>query len=147
MNQDPQITPEILEKSTPIYKSEGKDSHGGQVWQQGLLVRKVNKFDANTPDDFVFTVPVAYDPKNDKILADTVPPQLRDELLDKLCYEEAPTGIIKSLDSEPENETTWGTSQNESTVEDSSISEDSWGTTEDDFSNQNSNNNLNIQWD
>ena len=140
-NPNAPISNELISKSHPVYKMGGKDSHGGLVWQPGLLVRKVNRFDANTPEDVIFTLQVAYDPKNDLILGNTVPPILRNELSNKLFWEEnsdiPSTGIIQTPpDNTPIN---WGDS-NEEKEDNSNFS---WG---DNSNNNNTSNDLNIQW-
>ena len=56
----------------------------GIIWQQGYLLRKVSKFVANTTEDAVMPIPVFYDPETGKVLIDTVPKELRDELKDHL---------------------------------------------------------------
>ena len=52
---------------------------GGKIWQQGMILRKVSKFVAGTTDDAIVPIPVFYDPETNKVLGDTLPPQLREE--------------------------------------------------------------------
>ena len=52
---------------------------GGKIWQQGMIVRKVSKFEAGTAEDAIVPIPVFYDPETNKILEDTLPKELREE--------------------------------------------------------------------
>lgn len=57
-----------------------KNSEGGSVLQQGIILRKVSKFVAGTPEDAIIPIPVFYDPYTFKIYADGLPKELREEL-------------------------------------------------------------------
>lgn len=57
-----------------------KNSEGGSVFQQGLILRKISKFVAGTPEDAVMPIPVFYDPHTMKIFAEGLPKELREEL-------------------------------------------------------------------
>ncbi len=54
---------------------------GGKIWQQGMILRKVSKFITGTPDDAIVPIPVFYDPETGTILEDTIPKELREEIL------------------------------------------------------------------
>ena len=63
-----------LKNTTGIQNSEG-----GSVFQQGLILRKISKFIAGTPEDAILPIPVFYDPQTGNILEDTLPRELREE--------------------------------------------------------------------
>tara|TARA_R110000796_G_scaffold75187_1_gene168748 strand:+ start:222 stop:467 length:246 start_codon:yes stop_codon:yes gene_type:complete len=52
---------------------------GNQVFQQGVLLRKVSKFIVGAEEDAVMPIPVFYDPISGKILGSTIPLELREE--------------------------------------------------------------------
>jgi hypothetical protein len=52
---------------------------GNQVFQQGVLLRKVSKFIVGAEEDAVMPIPVFYDPISGKILESTIPLELREE--------------------------------------------------------------------
>lgn len=60
-----------------------QNSEGGSVFQQGLILRKISKFIAGTPEDAILPIPVFYDPHTFKIFADALPKELREELKDE----------------------------------------------------------------
>jgi hypothetical protein len=67
-----------LKNTTGIQNSEG-----GSVFQQGLILRKISKFIAGTPEDAILPIPVFYDPHTFKIFAEALPKELRKELKDE----------------------------------------------------------------
>jgi hypothetical protein len=67
-----------LKNTTGIQNSEG-----GSVFQQGLILRKISKFLAGTPEDAIVPIPVFYDPHTFKIFAEALPKELREELKDE----------------------------------------------------------------
>jgi len=69
--QQPQID---LAKTTSV-----PNDSGGQLFQQGFILRKVSRFITNGAEDAVLPIPVFYDEKTGKILQDTLPPELRGE--------------------------------------------------------------------
>jgi hypothetical protein len=73
--------PQIDLKNT----SEVKNSEGGSIFQQGVILRKVSRFVTGTDSDALMPIPVFYDPTVNKILTDSVPKDLREELADELC--------------------------------------------------------------
>lgn len=52
---------------------------GGKIFNQGVILRKVSKFIAGTPEDALLPIPVFYDVETGKILSDSIPPALKDE--------------------------------------------------------------------
>jgi hypothetical protein len=73
--------PQIDLKNT----SEVKNFNGGYLFQQGIILRKVSKFVAGTDEDAIMPIPVFFDPETNKILTDSVPKDLREEMADELC--------------------------------------------------------------
>jgi len=71
MTQQPQID---LSKTTSV-PTEG----GGQIFQQGFVLRKVSRFITGGTEDSVLPIPVFYDPETSKILGEGLPPELRGE--------------------------------------------------------------------
>lgn len=61
-----------------------KTEDGSSVFQQGIILRKISKFITGTSEDALMPIPVFYDPKTGKIVVDSVPKELRDELADEL---------------------------------------------------------------
>lgn len=49
------------------------------VWQEGVILRKVSKFIAGTPEDAIVPIPVFFDPVTGKMLEGMVPKDLREE--------------------------------------------------------------------
>jgi len=61
-----------------------KTTDGSSVFQQGVILRKISKFVAGTSEDAMMPIPVFYEPTTGKILTDSVPKELREELADEL---------------------------------------------------------------
>jgi hypothetical protein len=76
--QQPQLNID-LKNTTSV-----KNFDGGSVFTQGVILRKVSKFVAGTNEDALLPIPVFIDPTNNKILIDSVPQELREELKDEL---------------------------------------------------------------
>jgi hypothetical protein len=57
---------------------------GSPVWQEGVILRKVSKFIAGTPEDAIVPIPVFFDPATGKMLEGMVPKDLREEYADYL---------------------------------------------------------------
>jgi hypothetical protein len=74
--QQPQID---LNNTTEI-----KNFDGGSIFLQGVVLRKVSKFITGTDEDALLPIPVFYDPSSKKILKDSLPKELREELTDEL---------------------------------------------------------------
>jgi len=81
MQQAPQQQPQIDLKNT----TEVKNFNGGSIFQQGVILRKVSRFVAGTDEDALLPIPVFYDPETNKILTDSIPKDLREEMKDELC--------------------------------------------------------------
>ena len=76
MEQQPQLNID-LNNTTAV---TGDD--GGQVFGQGVILRKVSKFVSGTGEDALLPIPVFYDLETKKVLADSIPKELREELKD-----------------------------------------------------------------
>jgi len=76
--QQPQLNID-LKNTTSV-----KNFDGGSVFTQGVILRKISKFVAGTNEDALLPIPVFIDPTNNKILIDSVPQELREELKDEL---------------------------------------------------------------
>ena len=59
-----------------------KTPDGVQVFQQGVILRKVSKFIAGTNEDAVMPIPVFFEPGTGKLVESTIPLDLREELKD-----------------------------------------------------------------
>jgi hypothetical protein len=79
--EQPVQQPQIDLKTT----TEVKNFNGGSIFQQGVILRKVSKFITGTDEDALMPIPVFFDPETNKILTDSVPKELREELADELC--------------------------------------------------------------
>ena len=53
--------------------------NGNQVFTEGVILRKVSKFVAGTPEDAVIPVPCFFDPTNGQVLVEMLPKELREE--------------------------------------------------------------------
>lgn len=78
--QEAQMPPIDLQNTQAVTNFDG-----GAIFQQGVILRKVSKFVTGTKDDALLPIPVFYDPSTNKILEDSVPKELREELKDELC--------------------------------------------------------------
>ena len=77
--QQPQLNID-LKSTTGI-----KNSEGSSLFQSGVILRKISKFIVGTENDAIMPIPVFFDPTNNKILGEGLPPELREELADELC--------------------------------------------------------------
>ena len=69
----------------PLTITKGiKNSGGTSIFQQGFILRSVSKFVTGTDNDQIMPIPVFFDPLTNKILTDSLPPELREELKDEL---------------------------------------------------------------
>jgi len=80
-NPQPQAGPQIDLKNT----TGMKNTKGGSVFQQGVILRKVSKFITGTDEDALLPIPVFYDAESGLILKGSVPADLREELKDELA--------------------------------------------------------------
>jgi hypothetical protein len=78
--EQPIQQPQIDLKNTSGLKTSDDKS----VFQQGVILRKVSKFVTGTNEDAMMPIPVFYEPTTGKILTDSVPKELREELADEL---------------------------------------------------------------
>ncbi len=75
MNQKPQMNVNIDIKNTqPITSPDGN-----QVFQEGVILRKVSRFVTGTQEDGIIPVPVFFDVKTGKVLVELLPKELRAE--------------------------------------------------------------------
>ena len=75
-----QMPPIDLKNTTEV-----KNFDGGSVFQQGVILRKVSKFVTGSDEDALLPIPVFFDPTTKKILKDSIPRDLREELKDETC--------------------------------------------------------------
>tara|TARA_R100001480_G_scaffold57977_1_gene71041 strand:- start:121 stop:372 length:252 start_codon:yes stop_codon:yes gene_type:complete len=78
--QNPAGPPIDLKNTTGI-----KNSEGGSVFQQGVILRTVSKFITGTDEDALLPIPVFFDPKTGKILKGSFPADLREELEEEIA--------------------------------------------------------------
>lgn len=76
--QQPQLNIDLTNTS-PV-----ENFDGGILFQQGVILRKVSKFVIGAEEDAMMPIPVFFDPSTKKILKDSVPEELREELQDQL---------------------------------------------------------------
>ena len=79
MDQPLQQPPIDLKNTQSVTNFDGKS-----VFQQGVILRKVSKLVTGTDEDALLPIPVFFDPSTNKILLDSVPKELREELEDEL---------------------------------------------------------------
>lgn len=75
--QKPSTPPIDLTATTQVF---GPD--GGQLFGQAFIMRKISKFLAGTDEDSYIPIPVFYDLTTNKIIKDSLPPEIRDEYSD-----------------------------------------------------------------
>jgi hypothetical protein len=79
MNQKPQMNVNIdIKNTTPITSPDDN-----QVFQEGVILRKVSKFVTGTSEDGIIPVPVFFDVKTGKVLVELLPKELRAEFEDE----------------------------------------------------------------
>jgi len=76
--QQPQLDVK-LNNTHPI-----ENSNGNPLFHQGVILRRVSKFIAGGDNDALLPIPVFYCPESKKIVTDSVPTELREELKDYL---------------------------------------------------------------
>jgi hypothetical protein len=59
-----------------------KSPEGNQVFQEGVILRKVSKFITGTSEDGIIPIPVFFDVKSGKVLVELLPKELRAEFED-----------------------------------------------------------------
>tara|TARA_R110001632_G_scaffold223064_1_gene354629 strand:- start:341 stop:586 length:246 start_codon:yes stop_codon:yes gene_type:complete len=75
MSEEKEMKMNVDLKSTTKIEGEG----GNQVFQQGVLLRKVSKFVVGAEEDAVMPIPVFFDIQSGKVLESTIPVELREE--------------------------------------------------------------------
>jgi hypothetical protein len=75
MNNKPQMNVNIDIKNTKAITNEDNR----QIFQEGVLLRKVSRFVTGTSEDGVIPVPCFYDPISGKVLVELLPKELREE--------------------------------------------------------------------
>ena len=56
--------------------------NGGLLFGQAFVLRKVSKFVAGTSEDAMLPIPVFYDLETNKIIADSLPKEIREDYKD-----------------------------------------------------------------
>jgi hypothetical protein len=56
-----------------------KSPDGNQVFQEGVILRKVSRFITGTSEDGIIPIPVFFDVKTGKVLVELLPKELREE--------------------------------------------------------------------
>ena len=56
-----------------------KSPDGNQVFQEGVILRKVSRFITGTSEDGIIPIPVFFDVKSGKVLVELLPKELREE--------------------------------------------------------------------
>tara|TARA_R110001592_G_scaffold15590_5_gene67699 strand:- start:817 stop:1059 length:243 start_codon:yes stop_codon:yes gene_type:complete len=79
MQQKQQGPPIDLKNTTGI-----KNSDGGVLFKQGVVLRTVSKFITGTDEDALLPIPVFFDPETNKILEASIPKDLREEYKDQI---------------------------------------------------------------
>jgi hypothetical protein len=64
-----------LKNTTPIMSSTG-----GQIFTEGVIVRKVSKFIVGSTEDAMIPIPVMYDVNTGEVLIEMLPKELREEM-------------------------------------------------------------------
>lgn len=63
-----------LSKTEPILTKSG-----GNIWLQGVILRKASKFVAGTAEDAIVPISIFYDPDTGEILDKVIPTDLKEE--------------------------------------------------------------------
>jgi hypothetical protein len=63
-----------LSKTTKV-----ENSNGGDIWGQGVVLRRISKFVTGTSDDGLIPIPIFYDLETKQILEETLPKEIREE--------------------------------------------------------------------
>jgi len=67
-----------LKSAQTVYSPEGNC-----VFAEGVILKKISKFVAGTPEDAIVPIPVFYDIQTGDILAELLPKELREEFESK----------------------------------------------------------------
>jgi len=63
-----------IKETTPILNEDNK-----QVFQEGMLFRKVSRFLSGIEEDSVISIPCFFDPTSGKVLIELLPKEIREE--------------------------------------------------------------------
>jgi hypothetical protein len=63
-----------IKETTPVLNEDNK-----QVFQEGMLFRKVSRFLSGTEEDSVISIPCFFDPTSGKVLIELLPKEIREE--------------------------------------------------------------------
>ena len=75
MSNKPQMNVNIdIKNTTPITSPDGN-----QVFQEGVILRKVSKFLTGSTEDAIMPIPCFYDVKTGKVLVEMLPKEVREE--------------------------------------------------------------------
>jgi hypothetical protein len=75
----------VQQPNIDLKSTEGiTNADGGSIFKSGVILRRISKFVAGTDNDAIMPIPVFYDPTNNKILGEGLPPELREELKDQI---------------------------------------------------------------
>lgn len=88
-----QQTPIDLKNTEPIFTE-----NGGALFQSGFILRRVSKFITGNAEDGIMPIQVFFDPVSNKIISDSVPSEIREEM------EEHYKSLQNSEDSEKESD-------------------------------------------
>jgi hypothetical protein len=78
MSKQQQLSMNVdIKNSTAI-----KSPDGNQVFQEGVILRKVSRFITGTSEDGIIPIPVFFDVKTGKVLVELLPKELRTEFED-----------------------------------------------------------------
>lgn len=80
MQQSQSEQPNINLKNTKAIKTDD----GGNIFEQGILLRTVSRFITGSNEDGLIPIPVFYDGKSGKIVGSTIPPEIREEYKDQI---------------------------------------------------------------
>ena len=75
----------VQQPNIDLKSTEGiTNADWGSIFKSGVILRRISKFVAGTDNDAIMPIPVFYDPTNNKILGEGLPPELREELKDQI---------------------------------------------------------------
>lgn len=78
MNNGQLTQPKIdIKSATTIFSPEGNF-----VFTEGVILKKVSKFIAGTPEDALVPIPCFYDVKSGKVLVELLPKEIQQEFRD-----------------------------------------------------------------
>jgi hypothetical protein len=63
-----------IKTTTPVLNEDNK-----QVFQEGMIFRKVSRFLSGTEEDSIISIPCFFDPTSGKVLIELLPKEIREE--------------------------------------------------------------------